>query len=485
MNQIFRALVVAAVLFAAHAAGASQRPANLAYQYDFQTMQHALGRKPYAAVVTQAALPARRGMQSNFDARMGRATFVWADAKARPTLRTPMRREAMIEAEARDFLGHNALAMQLKRADIDRAILTSIHARKNGPSIARFRQEHAGLEVFGQRINVMLDKRMAPVAASGHFAPAPAPAVTGAVAARAPKPAVSAAVALAAAASDLGAKVSSSDFSALDVRSGYTRYSIGSDQSSAWRVKGSPRAKLGWVPAGDGLELAWKLSLRAQGPETGEQRSYGYIVSATDGRILVRKDFMADAVHSYRVWADTDAANTPFSTPFGEELHPWTGAVSGPFPRVPVDQNLITLDAGPISTGDPWLPDGATALSGNNVDVYLDLNGFNGFDPGEDFTPLPSSVNAFDYPYQPDTDPTTQAQLAGAATHFFYVLNWLHDDWYDNGFDEAAGNGQVSNLGRPGFENDPIIAEGQDGSGFNNANMSTPPDGERIGNSTA
>jgi hypothetical protein len=46
------------------------------------------------------------------------------------------------------------------------------------------------------------------------------------------------------------------------------------------------------------------------------------------------------------------------------------------------------------------------------------------------------------------------------------------------GFDEVSGNFQQYNFGRGGEENDAIIMNAQDGSGFNNANFMTPPDGQ-------
>ncbi|TPV93262.1 MAG: hypothetical protein B7733_21415, partial [Myxococcales bacterium FL481] len=67
-----------------------------------------------------------------------------------------------------------------------------------------------------------------------------------------------------------------------------------------------------------------------------------------------------------------------------------------------------------------------------------------------------------------------------AVTQLFYVNNWLHDYWYDSGFDEASGNAQAFNYGRGGVENDPVRAEAQDSAeaGFrDNANMTTPADG--------
>ena len=47
-----------------------------------------------------------------------------------------------------------------------------------------------------------------------------------------------------------------------------------------------------------------------------------------------------------------------------------------------VSSNLVTLANGPISTNDPWLPDGATETRGNNVDAYADLVPDDGFTPG-------------------------------------------------------------------------------------------------------
>jgi len=64
-----------------------------------------------------------------------------------------------------------------------------------------------------------------------------------------------------------------------------------------------------------------------------------------------------------------------------------------------------------------------------------------------------------------------------ATTNLFYLVNWLHDYWYDSGFDEVAGNAQAFNFGRGGVQSDAIRAEAQDSGGLNNANMSTPADG--------
>jgi hypothetical protein len=58
-------------------------------------------------------------------------------------------------------------------------------------------------------------------------------------------------------------------------------------------------------------------------------------------------------------------------------------------------------------------------------------------------------------------------------------MNLYHDALYKVGFTEAARNFQHNNFGRGGSGNDRVSAEGQDNSGTNNANFSTPSDGGR------
>ena len=66
----------------------------------------------------------------------------------------------------------------------------------------------------------------------------------------------------------------------------------------------------------------------------------------------------------------------------------------------------------------------------------------------------------------------------GMITQLFYVTNWYHDKLYLLGFDEAAGNFQLTNFSGMGLGNDRVLAEGQDNQSTNNANFSTPPDGQ-------
>ncbi|MGN6182360.1 MAG: M36 family metallopeptidase, partial [Thermoanaerobaculia bacterium] len=65
----------------------------------------------------------------------------------------------------------------------------------------------------------------------------------------------------------------------------------------------------------------------------------------------------------------------------------------------------------------------------------------------------------------------------GAVTHLFYITNWYHDKLFALGFDEGAGNFQQTNFSGMGLGGDRVLGDAQDGSGTNNANFATPPDG--------
>ena len=65
-----------------------------------------------------------------------------------------------------------------------------------------------------------------------------------------------------------------------------------------------------------------------------------------------------------------------------------------------------------------------------------------------------------------------------SVTQLFYTANRYHDLLYELGFTEAAGNFETNNIGKGGNGSDFVILNAQDGSGLNNANFATPPDGQ-------
>lgn len=122
-----------------------------------------------------------------------------------------------------------------------------------------------------------------------------------------------------------------------------------------------------------------------------------------------------------------------------------------------------------------WHNDGDveySLLRGNNVYAKEDHSGINGIGS----SPI-SNSHVFDYPFDPDAQPLSNENAA--ITNLFYWNNIMHDVMYTYGFDEESGNFQKDNYNRGGIENDYIFADAQDGSGFDNANFVSPPDGEK------
>lgn len=72
---------------------------------------------------------------------------------------------------------------------------------------------------------------------------------------------------------------------------------------------------------------------------------------------------------------------------------------------------------------------------------------------------------------------TANADVYPGTVSLFYFNNVEHDYLYSIGFTEALWNFQFDNFGKGGAGGDGIMAEVQDGSGTDNANMGTPDDG--------
>ena len=118
--------------------------------------------------------------------------------------------------------------------------------------------------------------------------------------------------------------------------------------------------------------------------------------------------------------------------------------------------------------------DGAehTITRGNNVYAQEDQDGNNatlGFSP--------DGGAALDFNFPIDLTAAPSVNVSANITNLFYWNNVIHDVAYHYGFDEISGNFQENNYGNGGAGNDYVLADAQDGSGTNNANFGTPPDG--------
>ncbi|KAK4701068.1 extracellular elastinolytic metalloproteinase, partial [Phenoliferia sp. Uapishka_3] len=116
---------------------------------------------------------------------------------------------------------------------------------------------------------------------------------------------------------------------------------------------------------------------------------------------------------------------------------------------------------------------------GNNVYAQDNKDGGNSMNG---YRPSGGADMAFDFPLHwpkegTPLDPATY--INASVTELFYTNNEIHDLFYRYGFDEVSGNFQDYNFGRGGLGDDAVQANAQDGSGMNNANFATPPDGSR------
>ncbi|MGH2710485.1 MAG: M36 family metallopeptidase [Actinomycetota bacterium] len=115
-----------------------------------------------------------------------------------------------------------------------------------------------------------------------------------------------------------------------------------------------------------------------------------------------------------------------------------------------------------------------TITSGNNVNAYADSDNNNAPDPGSQ----PDGGAGLDFNHLLLTYDATPAVYRDAAVdNLFYANNIMHDVTHRYGFNEEAGNFQVTNYTGTGLGNDAVQAEAQDGGGVLNANFATPADG--------
>jgi Zn-dependent metalloprotease len=199
---------------------------------------------------------------------------------------------------------------------------------------------------------------------------------------------------------------------------------------------------------GDRGVLAWRSFIDA-----GPNEWYEIFVDANTGALLLRNNLYADAAQG------TVARRDPIATP--RTLESFVGNTT-------------------INTAAGWMGT-STVTTGNNVESYLDTDANNTPDnnntAGLSNGHASSATQDFTFPFALGVDPRTQRPAS--VTNLFYFCNIMHDFVYGLGFTESAGNFQTNNFGRGGTGNDSVRAEAQDGSGTNNANFATPPEGSR------
>ncbi|RKH62369.1 myxosortase-dependent M36 family metallopeptidase [Corallococcus llansteffanensis] len=444
-----------------------------------------LEQRESRALAVDSATAVARGLRvEQTEQRLGVPTFAWA-AQEGAQSKSVIRGGMTTEAAARAHLQNVAESYRLSRTDVSGATLRSVHDTGKGAVIATFEQTVNGIPVFRNEIKVIMGQDQRLVALSGYLAPsdltqtARAKARTGAFR-------LGAAEAISGAFTDLtGSGTQATAFVNTGTKGDYTFFALSPSAKSALPqdLATPARARQVFFMMAGGLEPAWYVEVNA-GPKASVSNDYfGYVISATTGAVLFRNNLTVDATgtpFTYKVWAENVSPYLPDDGPQGTDMTPHpTGNLDGSQGPLNRPAQNITLANSPYSQNDPWLPANATQTQGNNVDAYADLAAPDGYQPGGgDIRPTTTAANTFGYTFDTTQAPNaTPEQTKASVVNLFYVNNFLHDWFYDAGFDEASGNAQSVNYGRGGVEGDPIQAQGQDYLSRNNANMSTPADG--------
>jgi hypothetical protein len=209
-------------------------------------------------------------------------------------------------------------------------------------------------------------------------------------------------------------------------------------------------SELNVLRVGNEARLAWHVYA-----DIGADEWYELLVDAHTGELLLRSNLYKDQAQ---------------------------GTVYTEAPDKGARQLVSFVGDTTINTAAGWMGT-STVTTGNNVEAYLDRNADNlpdttsgnGLSSGH----ASAADQNFTFPFDTTLAPTTATNQAAVVTNLFYFNNIIHDYSYTLGFTESARNFQVNNYGRGGTGNDSVRAEAQDGSGTNNANFATPPDGQR------
>ncbi|KAF8317375.1 hypothetical protein DL93DRAFT_2226339 [Clavulina sp. PMI_390] len=229
------------------------------------------------------------------------------------------------------------------------------------------------------------------------------------------------------------------------------------------------------------LTLAWKMEVEMEDnwyeaymDASHPSHIHSVMDWASDAAIApIPQEPKAPATPSYRVWkwGINDPTEGKRSV---ESFHDTLAS--------PIGWHSIPAGNDPLAStsSDPSILVNHTTTFGNNVFAHENWEGANAW--VDNYRPEADGDMVFDYAYGPkrsgDSNVPPKDYVNATITQLFYTSNMYHDLVYRYGFDEKSGNFQQHNFGRGGREGDGVIANAQDGSGYNNANFMTPPDGQ-------
>ncbi|MGH9848895.1 MAG: M36 family metallopeptidase, partial [Blastocatellia bacterium] len=413
---------------------------------------------PQARPAVQYKLQRERpGLQMKWSSLTQTPSRIWSFSES---LTPPINADA--EVVARGFLKDNTDLFQLGGAEVDNLkVARRYRTDHNGVTHVVLGQQINGIEVFQADLAVHVDRAGAVIAASGELIPGAAGKVNLA------QPKMAAAEALRMAAQDVEAQVTGPLNLSAPPAGAEARQKF--DGSAGFER--DVEARLVYFPlAADQLRLAWEFILWMR--ETPDV--YLMVMDAERGSLLYRYNFTCYDENPLRPHGpvftkDSPRPNVPYT---GNNNPPIVPREDLPFRAAPFNGREIFAVAD--QHYDWWTGVPANNLISNNTTTYLDRDGT----PGQPDQPRLSAPDGnFSTAIDFTQAPTTPDNQRAAQVNLFYWINRYHDILYSFGFNEAAGNFQTNNFNLGGRGADAVLGEAQDGSGTNNANFFTPPDG--------
>ena len=259
------------------------------------------------------------------------------------------------------------------------------------------------------------------------------------------------------------------------------------------------------------LVLVWNVTIA----QLDQQHHWNARVDAQTGRLLDRNDYVVNELSTFRqdvLAAQARHALVPTAATGTKAAQQSKGAkgttgaansltvIPVPFESPDLSPRVVVpfSSANPLYSPYGWqvgdsrapstffantyslLASGKQLTRGNNVAAYDDnattISG-NGNAASTTNSPDGGTNRDFDFPFNQTLGARNPGNLAAGIANLFYWNNMLHDVMMSKGFDEVSGNFQYKNISNLGAGDDFVRAESQDGSGRNNANFGTPPDG--------
>ncbi|HEX2120095.1 MAG TPA: M36 family metallopeptidase, partial [Thermoanaerobaculia bacterium] len=327
----------------------------------------------------------------------------------------------------------------------------SYATKHNGVTHVYFVQRHAGIAVWNGIANVNVARDGRAVSMGSRFAPNLANS------ANTTTPSLSAATAVQRAAAHLGLLAGTPQV--VQTIGGAEQAVVFS--GGTFSRKNVPAKLTFYRNTATSARLAWDVVIQPDSHHIWE-----VLVDATSGAILRKLNHVVSDTYKVFAWP----SESPNHVGVGQ-------------PRPPADGRTVVSStaADPVASPHGWHDLNGIAgadtfdTSGNNVNAQTDLDADDAYTPATDTRPLSTSRD-----FQPPLDLSQFASsyIEAAVVNLFYWNNVNHDLHYRYGFDEAAGNFQLNNYTLGGLGADAVEADAQDGSGTNNANMATPPDGQ-------